>query len=138
MEIKKPVILDTDFLSYYLIERPTAILMVESLIKNDLLPATTVITKSEMIFGAKRKKWGSKKFNKLKNLFNSLLIYDFTPKSSEIYGELRAKLMNAGLDIGFADTAIASITLEQQAILLTNNSEHFNRIETLDLIEYIP
>ena len=137
MEIKKHVVLDTDFLSYYLIERPSAIVMIESLIKKDLLPATTVITKAEMFYGANKKNWGPQRFNKLRDLFNSLFIYNFTSKSSEIYGELRAKLMNSGLDIGFADTAIASITIEQQAILLTNNVEHFNRIETLDLIEYI-
>ena len=138
MEIKKYVVLDTDFLSYYLIERPTAIGMVESLMKKKLLPATTVITKAEMFYGANKKNWGPKKFNILRKLFNSLLIYDFTSKSSEIYGEIRVKLMNSGLDIGFADTAIASITIEQKAILLTNNVEHFNRIENLDLITYTP
>ena len=138
MEIKKHVVLDTDFLSFYLIERPTAIVMVESLIKKELFPATTVITKAEMFYGANKKNWGPKKFNKLRELFNSLLIYDFTSKSSEIYGEIRARLMTSGLDIGFADTAIASITIEQKEILLTNNVDHFNRIENLDLIAYTP
>ena len=138
MEIKQHVVLDTDFLSYYLIEKPSAIIIVESLIKQDLLPATTVITKAEMFYGANKKNWGPKKFAKLRALFNSLLVYDFTSKSSEIYGKLRAKLMNSGADIGFADTAIASITMEQKAILLTNNVDHFNRVETLDLIEYMP
>lgn len=136
MEIKKYVVLDTDFLSYYLIEKPSAILVVESLLKKSLLPSTTVITKAEMFYGANKKNWGVKKFNKLRKLFNSLPIYDFTSKSSEIYGEIRAKLMNSGLDIGFADTAIASITIEHEAVLLTHNIEHFNRIEYLDLIEY--
>lgn len=136
MEIKQYVVLDTNFLSYYLIEKPRAILMVESLIQKDLLPATTVITKAEMFYGANKKNWGVKKFGKLRNLFKSLQTFDFTSSSSEIYGKIRARLMKSGLDIGFADTAIASITLEHGAILLTHNLEHFNRIENLDLIEY--
>ncbi|MHA1147475.1 MAG: type II toxin-antitoxin system VapC family toxin [Promethearchaeota archaeon] len=136
MEIEKYIVLDTDYLSYFLMERKTAIETMESLIRNDFLPATTAITKAEMYYGANKKNWGSKKFRKLIDLFNSLLIYDFTSKSSEIYGKIRAKLMNSGLDIGFADTAIASITIEQKATLLTNNVEHFNRVENLDLIAY--
>lgn len=136
MEVEKFIVLDTDFLSYFLMKRKIAIETMESLIKKGFLPATTVITKAEMYYGSNKKKWGAKKFNKLKELFNSLLIYDFTSKSSEIYGEIRAKLMNSGLDIGFADAAIASITIEQKVILLTNNVEHFNRIENLDLLAY--
>jgi predicted nucleic acid-binding protein len=46
--------------------------------------------------------------------------------------------MNSGLDIGFADTVIASIIIEQKALLLTTNIEHFNRIENLNIIEYKP
>ena len=56
MEIKKYIILDTDYLSYFLIERPSAIVMVKSLLKKKLLPATTVITKAEMFYGANKKK----------------------------------------------------------------------------------
>ena len=136
MEIEKFIILDTDFLSYFLMQRKIAIDTMESLLKKNFIPTTTVITKAEMYYGANKKNWGQKKFEKLKKLFNSLLIFDFTSKSSEIYGEIRAKLMNSGLDIGFADTAIASITIEQKATLLTNNVEHFNRLENLDFIAY--
>ncbi len=136
MEIKKSVVLDTDFLSYYLIQKKSAILKMEDLIENNYSPVSTAISKAEMFFGAYKKGWAEKRLKKLLELFESLHIINFTSKTSEIYGRIRAELVTIGLDIGFADTAIASITIENSSFLLTRNINHFNHIDNLNLIPF--
>ena len=137
MELKQLVILDTDFLSYFLIEKSIAILKMEVLLEQDYTPITTAITKAEMYFGANKKHWGLERMKKLENLFDSLQILDFTSNSAEFYGKIRSELVLKGEDIGFADTAIASISLEHNAYILTNNEEHFRRIEGIKIIPLI-
>ncbi len=109
----------------------------EDILKSNLIPVTTSITKAEMYFGAFKKRWGQARMEKLDTLFNSLPILDFTSVSAEIYGRLRANLVLTGNDIGFADTAIASISLESNSHILTNNVDHFKRIEGIQIIPLV-
>ena len=136
MEISEQIILDTDFLSYFLIEKRAAILKMEELLKNNFIPVTTAITKAEMYFGARKKGWGEVRMETLERLFASLGILDFTRTSAEIYGEIRANLVLKGVDIGFADTAIASIAFETNSHVLTNNLNHFKRIDGLKVLSF--
>lgn len=108
----------------------------EKLIDNGYLPVTTSMSKAEMFFGAHKKGWGNKRIEKLVELFESLQVFPFTSKSSEIYGIIRAKLVREGLDIGFADTSIGSIAIENECSLLTGNLNHFNRISNLNIISF--
>ena len=137
MELRQQIILDTDFLSFFLIEKRVAILKMEEILETNLIPVTTTITKAEMYFGAHKKGWGRVRMEKLENLFNSLPILAFTSGSAELYGKLRASLVLRGIDIGFADTAIASISLECNTFILTNNVDHFRRIEGIQIIPLI-
>lgn len=135
MELTDRVILDTDFLSYFLIQKKSAVLMMEKLVLNGSDPVSTSITKAEMFFGACKKGWGNKRMNTLRELFGSLEILSFTSKTSEIYGELRADLVQNGLDIGFADIAIASVAIENDCAVLTGNTAHFSRIQDIRVIK---
>ena len=137
MEIEQRIILDTDYLSYFLLQEKSAILKMEELLNQNYYPVTTAISKAEMFFGAYNKKWGDKKFKVLNDLFQSMIILDFTSHSATMYGKLRAKLILQGQDIGFADTAIASIALFSNCSVLTQNFSHFNRFENLNVIEFI-
>ncbi len=132
------VILDTDFLSYYLIGHPAAINRLESLLRDEMMLATTVINKAEMFYGAYKKDWSSKRLSALRGLFDSLEIIDFGSQAAEIYGKLRSDLIKQGADIGFADVAIASIALENDAAVVTGNVPHFNKIHQLSVIPFNP
>ncbi len=136
MELRKLIILDTDFLSHFLFQEKSAITTMEDLLIEKFVPVTTVISQAEMFFGAFKKKWGERKIDILFNLFESLLILNFTSDAAVKFGEVRASLVLQGSDIGFADTANSSIALVNNCFVLTHNVKHFIRIKDLKVFEY--
>jgi tRNA(fMet)-specific endonuclease VapC len=85
-------------------------------------------------FGA----WYSQQKNKnlkviWKNL-EKLQVLNFNKHSAKIFGRLKAELKSKGTAISDMDLAIASISIQNQHILVTHNRKHFDRINEL-LIE---
>jgi tRNA(fMet)-specific endonuclease VapC len=54
-------------------------------------------------------------------------------KSAELFADLRKK----GKEIGHTDTIIASIAITNKLQLITNNTNHFNRIKGLEIDNWI-
>lgn len=67
----------------------------------------------------------------LQKLVESCIILDSTYEAAKIGGEVYAGLRKAGKLINDADIVIASIVRAHDAVLVTNNEEHFSRIEGL-------
>ena len=137
MELSIPIIADTDYLSDYLARKKLARKITYSLLQDGMYVVTTAITASELYFGKYRRKWQEKRSNTLHALIASLTVIPFTLKHVKIYGEIRAHLVNEGMDIGFADTAIASIALVENIPLLTANFRHFDCVEGLVIRKYV-
>lgn len=133
----QPLIADTNFLSDVLAGKSSARKALTQLISEGYYVITTVITTSELFYGAKRRNWEDARMIKLGDFIYSLQVLDFTLEHSEIFGSLRAQLVDAGQDIGFADTAIAAIALSLDFPILTANIKHFERITNLKIIPYI-
>jgi tRNA(fMet)-specific endonuclease VapC len=57
--------------------------------------------------------------------------------ASSIYGALRAHLKQSGTPIGNLDTLIAAHALQQQLILVTNNTRHFNLVPGLKIVNWL-
>lgn len=129
----KQVIVDTDFLSLYLKGDMLTKKYVEDMITNGYLFTTTSITSSELLFGANKKEWKKTRIEFLKQFLVKIGVFEFNYKHSLVYGKLRTKMVKAGKEIGFADTAIASICLEEQKPLFTHNVKHFAMIDQLEL-----
>ena len=88
------------------------------------------ITLAELYFGA-YKSGRKKHFNdvaEIPNLFEKYPI-QYTRK----YGEIRWKLEKQGFRIGDMDMFIAATALEENAILVTGNIKHFERIPGLNI-----
>jgi len=88
------------------------------------------ITLAELYFGA-YKSGRKKHFNdvaEISNLFEKYPI-QYTRK----YGEIRWKLEKQGFRIGDMDMFIAATALEENAILVTGNIKHFERIPGLNI-----
>ena len=132
----QPVIADTNFLSDVLAGKSSARKNLTKLISDGYYIITTVITTSELFYGAKRRKWQESRVLKLSDFIHSLQVLDFTLEHSEIFGSLRAELIDAGQDIGFADTAIAAIAISFDFPIITANVKHFERIQNLRIIPY--
>lgn len=60
-------------------------------------------------------------------------VIEFNYNHSQIYGKLRSTMIKNGKEIGFGDTAIASICIGEKLPLFTYNVKHFKDIELLEL-----
>lgn len=67
----------------------------------------------------------------LQKLVQSCIILEPTYEAAKIGGGIYANLRKAGKLINDADILIASIVKAHNAILVTNNKDHFSRIEGL-------
>ena len=130
------VIADTNFLSDILAGKTSAKKNLTQIIADGYYIVTTVITTSELFFGAKRRNWKEARVFKLEEFINSIQVLDFTLEQSKIFGSLHAALVDSGQDIGFADTTIAAIALSHKFPILTANLKHFERISNLKIIPY--
>lgn len=73
----------------------------------------------------------------LSALVNSALMIDQTYESSRIGGEIYSDLKKSGTLINDADILIASIVKHHDAVLVTNNEDHFKRIEGLKIENWL-
>ncbi len=123
--------LDTNICSYIIREKPLYIKdklkEVES--QNHKIILSSVVV-SELLYGAKKKK--SDRLLKIVTSFiDSFLIYDFDKESASHYADIRNNLESKGTIIGSNDLFIAAHAKSINAVLVTNNTREFKRVEEL-------
>jgi tRNA(fMet)-specific endonuclease VapC len=90
------------------------------------------ITEAELWFGVEKR--GSKKLEKIVTDFlKPLNIIDFRSGEARVFGELFSKLEKKGMTIGVTDTMIASIAMNNDLVLVTDNTKHFKRLKGLSI-----
>ena len=80
-------------------------------------------------------KLGEEKF--LQELVESCFILEPSYETAKIGGEIYAGLKKAGRLINDADILIASVVKAHDAVLVTNNEDHFSRIEGLRIENWL-
>ena len=65
------------------------------------------------------------------------VVLDASYEAAKIGGEVYARLRKEGRLINEADIMIASIVKAHDAVLVTNNEEHFSRIEGLKVENWL-
>ncbi len=91
--------------------------------------ATTVITRFELLAGARDE--GQRE--KVITLLGALVTLPLDRPAADRAAAVRRDLERQGAGIGMAESLIAGIALQRQAILLTRNRGHFERVEGLAL-----
>ncbi|XDD46094.1 type II toxin-antitoxin system VapC family toxin [Leptospira sp. WS39.C2] len=91
------------------------------------------IVKAELLLGALKSQNPKKNRNVVLDFLDPFEIVGFNDIESEIYSEIRSNLESKGLPIGPNDLIIASIVLNNNGILITNNEKEFSRIVSLKL-----
>ena len=91
--------------------------------------ATTVITAFELLSGARR----SGQRTAIEDLLSAMEILELGPDATLIAAGIRRRLESRGEGIGMADYLIAGICLSRNAMLLTRNRGHFQRVQGLHL-----
>jgi len=67
---------------------------------------------------------------------DNFIIYDYSKVSAQYYANIRTNLEKKGQIIGANDLLIASHALSLGAILVTNNTREFKRVEKLILEDW--
>ncbi|MFX0062515.1 MAG: type II toxin-antitoxin system VapC family toxin [Candidatus Hermodarchaeota archaeon] len=134
MNASSHVCLDTDFISEYLRGQRIATNKMDQLLDDDSIICTTPITLSELFFGAYRRNWGEKRIQLLQNFASRLGVIPFEAEEGILAGWLRAQLVNQGIEIGYADTAIAAIVITNEIPLVTRNIGHFENINHIEAL----
>ena len=127
--------LDTNICSYIIRNKPQSIKKkLQEVEKNHTVVLSSIVV-SELLYGATKK--ASPKLMKIVSAFiDNFIIYDYSKVSAQSYGNIRTDLEKKGEIIGANDLLIASHALSLGAVLVTNNTREFKRVEKLILEDW--
>jgi len=126
--------LDTDTTSYIIKGRSPAI--EEKLA--DLPPAKvciSVITRAELLYGLKRLPDEHRLHLVVRQFLKIVRGFSWDAEAADWYAAIRHQLVKAGQPIGELDMMIAAHALSAGAVLVTNNTSHYQRIKAPLLLE---
>ena len=132
----KPVLVDTDILSEFLRGTSTVIINAEKYLLSYDAINFSIITYYEILNGLLYKDANKqlKKFTDFATLNKILpLTISATRKAAEIFADLKKK----GQPIGHTDCLIAGIAITNELQLATNNIDHFQRVQGLEIVNWL-
>jgi predicted nucleic acid-binding protein len=91
--------------------------------------ATTAINRFELLSGAKN----IAEQEKVSRLLAAMTVLGFSAEASERAAEAQRTLEKKGQAIGMADCLIAGVCLANGGVLLTRDTEHFERVPGLKI-----
>ena len=112
-----------------------AILRAELALTGRIVPdeelGITAVSVGELVHGAAKSQRAADNLARLDVLLAALTILPSDEWSAHRFGQLKAQLERASEVISDLDLQIASIALEQDAVLVTHNQRHFSRLVEL-------
>jgi tRNA(fMet)-specific endonuclease VapC len=120
--------LDTDIASYIIKKRSTAIEARLALIPPSHV-CISAVTRAELLYGLKRLPPAHRLHLAVRQFLRLVRSLAWDPEAAQYYADIRHQLTAAGQPIGELDMMIAAHSLSAAAILVTNNSRHYERIE---------
>lgn len=95
------------------------------------------VSVGELYFGAFNSGRVESNLEDLKKNIEDQQILNFTRNTAKIFGRLKAGLRKKGTPLADFDLAIASIALQNDCILVTHNTRHFERIPELCVEDWL-
>ncbi len=127
----KKYLIDSDILINFLKGKQEVVEILSKIPINELYISR--INYTELIYGA----YNSTKINQnlkvIEPFLDSFEVLEFTKISSLIFAKEKARLKKGGNIIADMDLMIASIAIENDCTLISNNIKHFDRIQNLKL-----
>jgi len=133
--MKEPL-LDTDTISYFFKGDKNVIEKIDKYLLDFNFVNISVITYYEVMNGLYYKD-ARKQLEKFKNFVERNNIIPMTSNSANISAKITAELKKSGKFIGHNDILIAGIAIENDCVLITNNSNHFSRINNLEIDNWV-
>ncbi|MBI4596489.1 MAG: type II toxin-antitoxin system VapC family toxin [Candidatus Tectomicrobia bacterium] len=131
----KPVLVDTDILSMFFRNNPNVVAHFKAYLSQDEKINFSILTYYEILSGLKHKN-ASKQLDLFWEFVESHTLLPLTEESATISSDLYATLRRSGTTIDDIDILIAGIALSNNLILVTNNSDHFNKIPGLEIANW--
>lgn len=126
--------LDTDTSSYVLKTKSASMAKRFELATGEM--AISEIVLAELRFGADNHQNRTSEIHSLIDDFIARL--EVVPwAASAVYGRLRASLQRSGTPIENLDTLIAAHALQQDMVLVTNNTRHFKKVPELRIENWL-
>jgi tRNA(fMet)-specific endonuclease VapC len=126
--------LDTDTASYLIKGRSPAIeAKLASLIPSSV--CISVITRAELQYGLKSLPTEHRLHLAVRQFLRIVRILPWDGDAADWYAQIRHQLVATGQPIGEMDMMIAAHALAAGAVLVTNNSRHFQRIDAPLILE---
>ena len=128
-------LLDTDTVIYILKGHP----IVEQNLRENAHETmkVSVITLMELYYGAFKSKKVTSNLAKVKTIENALEILPVGQEITEIFGMEKARLESYGKPLDDFDLVLGCSALAYNLTLVTNNSKHFKRIESLRIVNWV-
>jgi tRNA(fMet)-specific endonuclease VapC len=128
-------LLDTNVCVMYLNGRSTSVRdRLLSTLTEDI--AVCSVVKAEMFYGAMRSNDPTRTIERQREFLRRFVSLPFGDEAAITFGQIRARLANAGTPIGAYDLQIAAITLVGNLILVTHNTREFERVEGLQVVDW--
>jgi len=97
----------------------------------------SAITHAEIAFGLAKRPEATRLARAAAAFFEVARTLAWDAPAAEAHGKLRARLQRAGTPIGDFDEMIAAHALSMGAVLVTANVRHFERVEGLDVVNWV-
>jgi predicted nucleic acid-binding protein len=124
-------LIDSDILIYFLKGKKEVVQKLSQVPIDNLYISR--INYTELIYGAYNSARVKENLKVIEPFLENFKILEFTKNSSFIFAKEKARLKKSGNIIADMDLMIASIAIENDCMLLSNNIKHFQRVQNLKL-----
>ncbi len=126
--------LDTDTASYLIKDKSPAIKAKLATLTPSMV-CISVMTRAELLYGLKRLPADHRLHLAVRHFLKIVRVLSWDAEAADWYAEIRHHLVRTGQPIGELDMMIAAQSLSAGAVLFTNNSRHYERIEAPLILE---
>ena len=132
----KPTLLDTDIVSHFVRRQPAVLEHAKRYILEHGVLQLSIITYYESLSGLLYKD-ARQQMGQFEALIRLHRVVPLAVESVNHAARIEADLRRRGLSIGATDTLIAGVALANNLVLATSNTKHFERIDGLQLANWM-
>lgn len=132
----KPVLIDTDIISYFLKGNEKVFLRFQEYLKDFDRINISIITYYEIVSGLTFKN-AEKQLQIFEEFCSTARIINLSKDSIKVAAEIYANQRKKGESVDDIDILIASIAISNDLVLVTNNIKHFGKIDGLEVDNWI-
>lgn len=132
----KPVLIDTDIISYFLKGNEKVFLRFQEYLKDFDRINISIITYYEVVSGLTFKN-AEKQLQIFEEFCSTATIINLSKDSIKVAAKIFANQRKKGKSVDDIDILIAGIAISNDLVLVTNNTKHFGKIDGLEIDNWI-